>query len=641
LPRGFCTTLLILLAGLFVIEGCGRKERFVLRSGYRIKKVELVGVTRFDKDELLGFLHLGETSWLPTTPTYHHDDGLAGIDTARLVKAYQAYGYLDARVLGIQTHLDRRRRRADLRIVVDEGPRTLVRSIVIRWAPDGPLSPADQEDIEDLVTLTPGGPWEVGRLNASSGNLTQALRNRGHPLAKVRGSAVVHAGVHRADVRFEVDPGPRAVLSGLRFEGLARVPADLVRNETDFALGVPYTPALVQQIEKALKGMRVFRWVAAQPATAVDRGGVEITVRVDEADPQSVRVGVQLAIETQRWQEQVAVSYTHTNLLGRLLRLDASILAGWAELPNPWAPIQHGPVLSLVPRFTWKGPLEKHLIWELTPRFDVDVQEGYQYYSPANRIGVSRWFAGRYQVGVSHNIRFVDFFATTPALKVETSVLGRDFRDPFLLGYVEVQAAAWFTDSILEPHDGVALDASYLVAAKYLGSDYDFQRLQGGVRAWWRPWDRLQIAAQVRTGVILPFGPNPGAPLTHKFYLGGADTVRGWGSRRLSPRVEECDDEGTCVSTPVGGYTVIQGNLELRVRIVSMFSLVAFVDMGDVQAGVASWRPGQWNFSAGPGLRVDSPIGLVRLDAGFRLNDPGIYPGEASWGIYFGFGETF
>lgn len=633
--------ILILLAGLVLLGGCGRKERYVLRSGYRIKEVELVGVTRFTEDDLLAFLHLGETSWLPTTPTYHYDDGLVGIDTARLVKAYQASGYLDARVLGVETRLDRKKRRASLRIVVDEGPRTRVRSVEVRWATGSPLSRAAQEDIEDVVTLDPGGPWEVGRLNASIGNLTQALRNRGHPLAKVRGGAEVHQGIHRADVYLEVDPGPPASLTGIRFEGMDRVPADLVRNETDFALGVPYTPALVQQIEKALKGMRVFRWVAAQPATAVDRGGVEVTVRVDEADPQSIRVGAQLAVETHRWQEQLAIGYTHTNLFGRLLRLDASLLAGWAELPNPWAPVQHGPVVSLVPRLTWKGILEKHLIWELTPRFDVDVQEGYQYYSPASRIGVSRWFAGRYQVGVSHNIRFVDFFAITPALEAEASVLGRDFRDPFLLGYVEVQATAWFTDSILKPQNGAALDASYLVAAKYLGSDYDFQRLQGGARAWWRPWDRLQIAAQLRTGVILPFGPNPGAPLTHKFYLGGADTVRGWGSRRLSPRVEECDEEGTCASIPVGGYTMLQGNLELRVRVVSMFSIIGFVDMGDVQAGVATWRPAQWNVSAGPGLRVDSPIGLVRLDVGFRLNEPGIYRDEPFWGIYFGFGETF
>ena len=630
----------VLLAAI-ISTGCGPKERYVLRSGYRIKEVELVGVTRFSDEAFLRHLHIGETSWVPFSPTYHQDDGITAIDLSRVEDLYRSYGYLEAKVLSVDTRLNRKKRRGALRIIVEEGPRTLVGEVEVRWAEDSPIPPDEQKTLESVIKLAAGGPWETALLNASIGNLTQALRSRGHPLAKVSGSAEVHRARQRADAILEVDPGPAALLTGIRFEGLDRVPAYLVRNETDFALGAPYTPALVRQIEKAMKGMRVFRWVAAQPATEVDRGGVEITLRVDEADPQSIRVGTQLSVETIRWQEQIAIQYTHTNLFGHLTRLDMRILAGWAELPNPWATIQHGPVVTLEPRFTKKGLLEKHLVWEFTPSFDVDVQEGYQYYSPANRLGVSRWFAGRYQVGLSHNIRFVDFFATTAALNSKASLLGRDYRDPFLLGYVEAQATAHYTDSILSPRNGVVLDMSYLVAAKHLGSDYDFQRILGGVRAYWRPWHRLQIAAQVETGLILTFGGNPGAPLTHKLYLGGADTVRGWGSRRLSPRLEECDEADSCSSIPVGGYTMIQGNLELRFKIISKLHLVGFLDFGDVQAGEASWRPTEWNVSAGPGLRVDSPIGLVRLDAGFRLNEPGVYPDEPFWGIYFGFGETF
>ena len=632
---------IIILVIATLLAGCGRKERHVLRSGYRIKEVEFVGVTRFKEAALLKHLHIGETSWVPLTPTYHLDDGLTVVDAGRIEELYRSYGYLDAQVVRVETRRDRKRRRAELRIVVDEGPRTLVRSLEIRWAEGGMPASATRAEVEKLVRLKVGGPWETARFNATLGNMTQALRNRGHPLAKVNGAAEIHRSVHRSDVLIEVDPGPAALLTGIRFEGLDRVPEYLVRNETDFALGAPYTPALVRQVEKAMKGLRVFRWVAAQPSTAVDRGGVEITVRVAEADPQSIRLGTQLSLETNRWQEQASVRYTHTNLFGHLTRLDAEILVGWAELPNPWAPFQHGPVVSLVPRFTKKGFLEKHLVWELTPRFDVNIQEGYQYYSPGNRFGVSRWFAGRYQLGVSHNIRFVDFFATTPALEAEASLLGLDYRDPFLLGYVEVQAAAWFTDSILTPTNGVVLDLSYLVAAKYLGSDYDFQRILGGVRGYWKPWDRLQIAGRLKTGIILTFGGHPAAPLTHRLYLGGADTVRGWGSRRLSPRLEVCDEIGKCTSIPVGGYTMIQGNLEFRFKIITKLHLVAFLDFGDVQAGEATWNPAQWNVSAGPGIRFLSPIGLMRLDAGFRLNEPGVYPDEPFWGIYFGFGETF
>ena len=66
------------------------------------------------------------------------------------------------------------------------------------------------------------------------------------------------------------------------------------------------------------------------------------------------------------------------------------------------------------------------------------------------------------------------------------------------------------------------------------------------------------------------------------------------------------------------------------------------VDMGDVRAGVASFSPRNWNYSAGPGLRYDSPIGIFRLDVGFRLNETDQSRQEPRiWAIHLGLGESF
>lgn len=60
-----------------------------------------------------------------------------------------------------------------------------------------------------------------------------------------------------------------------------------------------------------------------------------------------------------------------------------------------------------------------------------------------------------------------------------------------------------------------------------------------------------------------------------------------------------------------------------------------------MQAGEVEYIVDEWNYTAGPGLRFDSPVGLFRLDLGFRLNDPGVYPDEPMWAVYFGLRETF
>ena len=369
---------------------------------------------------------------------------------------------------------------------------------------------------------------------------------------------------------------------------------------------------------------------------------MELRVRVSEAEPQSVRLGVALQFEAARWEELFVASYTHTNLLGHLTRLDLGVAAGYAELPDPFGPDAHGPVFTLVPALTKKGLFEEYLVWTERPSFQLDIQEGYQYYSPANRVGVGRWFAGFVRADISHNLRFVDFYRRSPELAAKDSVLGRDFRDPFTLSYVELQADFYFVDSIPAPQNGAIVALAYDLAGGPLAGDYAFQKVDGTVRGYWRPLRRLQLAARLQTGLILPYGDSGGAPITFRFYLGGANSVRGWGSRKLSPRLEECGDDAQadCDSIPIGGYTLIQGNLEARVLVAGGVWLVGFVDAGDVQAAAHTYVPSQWNYSAGPGLRFDSPVGLFRLDAGIRLNDPGVYD-EPGWSVYFGLGEAF
>jgi len=398
----------------------------------------------------------------------------------------------------------------------------------------------------------------------------------------------------------------------------------------------------LRQIEAALTAMRVFRWVSALQPETVEDGGVVINVRVNEADPQSIRLGLQLTVETIRWQEQLRMDYVHTNVFGHLTRLELTLVGGWAELPNPWAPDQHGPVARFTPSFTKKGLFEDQLLWEFTPSIELDIQEGYQYYSPSTRVGVSRWLGNHVTLGLSHNFRMVDFFNLTPGLDTRTSLLGRDFADPFLLSTFDLQAKFYLVDSITEPTDGIILAADYAFSNQYIGSDFDFHQLTFTARAYWKATSWLQLAARLKTGLILTYGENAGSPFSHKFYLGGSNDVRGWGSRRIAPRLEECDSNGeNCDVVPIGGNTMLLANLELRWHLFWKIYLVTFADMGDVQAAEATWVPEEWNYTAGGGLRVDTPIGLVRLDFGYRLNDPGVLKEDRRWAIHFGFGEAF
>jgi outer membrane translocation and assembly module TamA len=234
----------------------------------------------------------------------------------------------------------------------------------------------------------------------------------------------------------------------------------------------------------------------------------------------------------------------------------------------------------------------------------------------------------------------VNFFNFSEGFDAGSSLLGRDFRDPYLLSFAEFQAASYWVNSITAPTDGVILEFGQGIAAEAMMSDFEYHRTTLQARGYSRLFPWLQLASRLKAGLISPFGERGSAPFDKRFSLGGANTVRGFGSRRLSPRLNECNADGVCESIPVGGYTMLQANVELRMRLIQPVWLVAFADAGDVQEKALTVDVDEWNFTAGPGVRVDTPLGLVRLDAGFRLNDPGVFPDEPSWGIYFGLGET-
>jgi outer membrane protein insertion porin family len=102
-------------------------------------------------------------------------------------------------------------------------------------------------------------------------------------------------------------------------------------------------------------------------------------------------------------------------------------------------------------------------------------------------------------------------------------------------------------------------------------------------------------------------------PYYEAFTLGGRSTLRGYPDRFVGP--------GRRPGTEYRyGTAVVNGNIELRSPyILRWVGLVGFFDIGDV-----GWdfRMRAYEYSAGAGIRVRTPIGPVRLDWGKRLRNP-------------------
>jgi outer membrane translocation and assembly module TamA len=132
-------------------------------------------------------------------------------------------------------------------------------------------------------------------------------------------------------------------------------------------------------------------------------------------------------------------------------------------------------------------------------------------------------------------------------------------------------------------------------------------------------------------------------PIPQRYFGGGAESHRGFGRRRLSPQLPSSEGD----PLPVGGEASLETSFEVRVDLFKIFGqtlgAVAFVDAGDVVLGLSDLDFAELHYAVGPGLRLLTPVGVVRLDAGFRLNRMGPNDPDPTspFAIHFSLGEAF
>lgn len=108
------------------------------------------------------------------------------------------------------------------------------------------------------------------------------------------------------------------------------------------------------------------------------------------------------------------------------------------------------------------------------------------------------------------------------------------------------------------------------------------------------------------------------------FFSGGPSSNRGYayggvGSQAIFPFLSSQASSDPTIPIPVGGFTLWEASLELRIPVGDSFGFVVFTDASNV--GDKVWR---FDFSAphlssGLGIRYKTPVGPLRVDIGVRI----------------------
>ncbi|MFH1740112.1 MAG: outer membrane protein assembly factor BamA [bacterium] len=178
-------------------------------------------------------------------------------------------------------------------------------------------------------------------------------------------------------------------------------------------------------------------------------------------------------------------------------------------------------------------------------------------------------------------------------------------------------------------------------------TDNEFIKLIGESNYYHSLTDKLILALSGEMRLAEPFGGTDYLPLYERFWIGGANTVRGFEDGTLTERdtvvrrrfyaptgIYEYSRE-----VWLGSEAALIGKAELRYPFFDMLQGVLFLDSGAGYTEIGDIDLGELRFSTGAGVRVNLPFGaLVRLDYAIPIKDE---PGDQEENFHFSFGQSF
>jgi outer membrane protein insertion porin family len=164
-----------------------------------------------------------------------------------------------------------------------------------------------------------------------------------------------------------------------------------------------------------------------------------------------------------------------------------------------------------------------------------------------------------------------------------------------------------------------------------LGGNIGFTKLIAGT-GWYIPLIKDTVGFLNGKIGFVRENSNGILPDYEKFYLGGMNSVRGFGWRDIFL----LDEDGA----EVGGEKFVQFNVELLIPLLKDAGLVGvlFFDTGNVYGKDDSIDLGNMRESIGYGIRWFSPMGPIRLEYGYVLDEQ---EGEDTGGWEFAIGAAF
>jgi outer membrane protein assembly factor BamA len=505
----------------------------------------------------------------------------------------------------------------------------------------------DTDEFVRRLPLQAGELFDQTEFGRSGDRVLRALLDRGHAYAEVLRNYMIDAATRRATAEFQAIAGPRVVVDSIVLIGGDNLGRGAALQQLTFGTGSLLRAVELQESQRNLYSLELVQF--ATVAIAPD------TLQLDPADRSRATVEVRIAegpvhvVDAEAGFGTVECLRSEARWVSRSFGGGARRLALAGSVSKVGIGTELGALCRAFEGDPFRTALDYRVSAELTQPWFI---------SPRNRLLANVFAERRSEPAVYQReaqggrLALVRRLRTRDALSLTLDAeygLTRAAPAIFCLAFLVCQPediealrrARWSnllggtwtrdrTDRPVDPTAGYQARLTTSWAAPWLGSDVRFVRSSGTAAHYRELRPGWLAAASVRAGTLVGAvevaTPEDFLPPEHRFYAGGANSVRGYGRNELGPGVYVGPGPdpraGEVRFVPVGGTSVLVSNVELRLPspVLGEFLRAAvFVDAGAVGTGEL-WRLG-WDdlrFTPGAGIRLQTPVGPARLDVAYN-----------------------
>jgi len=536
-----------------------------------------------------------------TSSGYYKKDRMEQ-DVSRIQNLYFDNGYIKAVIGEPEISVDQKNREMTISINVSEGAQYRISSVGV----SGNTFYSDAV-IKNKLSIEPGEVFSKKRLEKDIGEISDLYTQNGYALVSVTPDLVPDDKDDTVKVVLNIDEGGKYEIGRIEISGNTRTRDKVIRREIRVDEGETYDSAKLKRSYERINNLNYFETVEFLPKPKYEEKVVDLEVKVKERPTGFLSVGggyssIDKFIAT--------ADLTQGNLFGRgqYLKLKGE-LGGTSSLYE----------ISFRDPWLFDRPISLSTGIYKTTREYIDYdKDAFGVY-----LGLGKSLSEYWRGDISYNFEK----AKISNISDDASLIIRDQEGTKTTSSITPKFIRDSRDNYLDPSRGSRNVFSFTFAG--IGGSNAF--IKGTIDSgWYFPLGPTTFMVRGRFGYATGiFGEE--LPLYERFYVGGIYTIRGLGWGDAGPRDEATGD-------PIGGTEELIFNTEFIFPILTEIKLkgVVFFDAGNSYDDFDEF--GTLRYTTGTGIRWISPIGPIRIEWGYNLDQK---PDESSNKFEFAFGSFF